>query len=157
MHLHTSSTLQFLIHCWRNIKERLHDQHFTESEIKNELDDIFGCQHGDVFAEGLVDANSEDEFDEKLETLQERWKAIEERNPPSEALVKRIDGTRLHGAYHHMLQRKHAIFMRALSSLSAWQAECLTNNCSCGTLLSMEPGGKGEITILHEKLGPFTS
>ena len=36
------------------------------------LADIFGCQHGDVFAEGLVDANSEDEFDEKLETLQER-------------------------------------------------------------------------------------
>ena len=54
------------------------------------LADIFGCQHGDVFAEGLVDANSEDEFDEKLETLQERWKAIEERNPPSEALVKEL-------------------------------------------------------------------
>ena len=66
------------IHCRRNIKERLHDQHFTESEIKNVLDDIFGCQHGNVFAEGLVDANSEGE---KLETLQEQWKAIEERNP----------------------------------------------------------------------------
>ena len=43
--------------------------------MKNVLDDIFSCQHGNVFAEGLVDANSEDEFDKKLETLQERWKA----------------------------------------------------------------------------------
>ena len=48
--------------------------------MKNVLDDIFGCKHEDVFAEGLVDANSENEFDKKLETLQERWKAIKERN-----------------------------------------------------------------------------
>ena len=35
----------------------------------------------DEFAEGLVDANSEDEFDRKLETLYKRGgRAIEERN-----------------------------------------------------------------------------
>ena len=77
---HFAVHLTCFIHCRRNIKERLHNQHFSESEIKNVLDDIFSCQHGDVFAEGLVDANSEDEFEKKLETLLERWKAIEERN-----------------------------------------------------------------------------
>ena len=78
---HFAVRLTCFIHCRRNIKEQLHDQHFTESEIKNVLDDIFGCQHENAFAEGLADANSEDEFDEKLETLQEQWKAIKERNP----------------------------------------------------------------------------
>ena len=77
---HFAVRLTCFIHCRRNIKERLHDQHFSESEMKNGLDDIFGCKHEDVFAEGLVDANSENEFDKKLETLQERWKAIKERN-----------------------------------------------------------------------------
>ena len=62
---HFAVHLTCFIHCRRNIKERLHDKHFTESEMKNVLDDIFGYQHGDVFAEGLFDANSEDSWWDK--------------------------------------------------------------------------------------------
>ena len=67
------------------------------------------------------------------------------------------ESTRLHGVYHHMLQQNHSSFMRAIHSLSACHTECLTSNSSCGTLLSLEPGGKGDITVIHTKARPFAS
>ena len=77
---------------------------------------------------------------ESLTNLQPWLDALACSTAGSAALVKKIDGTRLHGVYHDMLQPDHLMFMRALNSLSAWHTECQTTNSSCGTLLSLEPG-----------------
>ena len=44
------------------------------------LDDIFSSQQDEVFAEGLVDCSSNDEFTQKLPVLETRWKDIEACN-----------------------------------------------------------------------------
>ena len=80
---------------------------------------------------------------ESLRNLQNWLDAVASSSADSSSLVKRIDGSRLHGVYHNMLQRKHSIFMRTIQSMSEWHIECRRNACSCGTLLSLEPGGGG--------------
>ena len=52
------------------MKQKLHDMGFSTHDTKKILDDIFGYQIG---SEGLVDATSEDDFDEKLLGLTESW------------------------------------------------------------------------------------
>ena len=71
----------------------------------------------------------------------------------------KIDGTRLHGVYHHMLQPDHSTFLWALNSLSCWQTECQVTNSLCGTLLSLKPGGWGEkgITVVDMKARLFAT
>lgn len=44
------------------------------------LDDVFGVQQDEVFAEGLVDCTSDSEFSEKLKVLGKRWSDIEEHD-----------------------------------------------------------------------------
>lgn len=78
---HYAIRLTCFIHFRRNIKKRLHDQGFPESEARVVLDDIFGCQQGHVFSEGLVDCKSEEEFSSKLSSLELRWDNIEGANP----------------------------------------------------------------------------
>ena len=48
-----------------------------QSAIKEVVGDIFGCQQGSTFSEGLVGSNSDEEFNEKLCQLEERWKQFE--------------------------------------------------------------------------------
>ena len=60
-----ASRLSCFIHCRRNIKQQLRERHYPEEEIKAVLDDIFGVQQDDVFAEGLVDCKSDTDFREK--------------------------------------------------------------------------------------------
>ena len=67
-------------HIRRNIKMRLHEQKFPESAAREILNDVFGCQQGEVFSEGLADTMSNDEFEAKLATLESRWGKIEESN-----------------------------------------------------------------------------
>ena len=43
----------------------------------NVLEDIFGVQQDEIFAEGLVDCTSDSEFSEKLQVLEKRWNDIE--------------------------------------------------------------------------------
>ena len=69
---------------------------------------------------------------ESLSNLQAWLDAIGCSTAGSDSLVKKIDGTCLHGEYHQMLQRKHTAFIRALQTLHTWHTECLTNNFSCG-------------------------
>jgi hypothetical protein len=59
----------------------LHDHNFPESEAKQVLDDVFGCQQRHVFSEGLVDSKSEEEFSFKLSTLESRWASIKGAYP----------------------------------------------------------------------------
>ena len=72
--------LTCFIHFRRNIKMRLHEQKFPESAAREILNDVFGCQQGEVFSEGLADSKSNDEFEAKLASLESRWGKIEESN-----------------------------------------------------------------------------
>ena len=72
-----ASRLSCFIHCRRNIKQQLRAHHFPDAAIKSVLDDIFGVQQDEVFAEGLVDCTSDNEFSEKLQVLEKRWNGIE--------------------------------------------------------------------------------
>ena len=72
--------LSCFIHCRQNIKQQLRDRHFPEAVAKTVLDDIFGTQQGEVFAEGLVDSASNEEFSKKLQVLEKRWSEIESGN-----------------------------------------------------------------------------
>ena len=72
-----ASRLSCFIHYRQNIKQQLRDRHFPEAVAKTVLDDIFGIQLGEVFAEGLVDCASNEEFGRKLQMLEKRWNEIE--------------------------------------------------------------------------------
>ena len=74
----STSRLSCFFHCRRNIKQQLRDRHFPDAAIKSVLDDVFGVQQDEVFAEGLVDCTSDSEFSEKLQVLEKRWSDIEE-------------------------------------------------------------------------------
>ena len=53
------------------------DMGFPNDIVSEVLADIFGNNDGPTFYEGLVDCNSEDEFDSKLIMLEERWGGFE--------------------------------------------------------------------------------
>ena len=61
--------LSCILHLRRNVKQQLQARHFPEQHRKATLDEIFGCNKGTVYIEGLVDAVSCEEFDEKLLSL----------------------------------------------------------------------------------------
>lgn len=76
--------LQFAVHlrCFRHMRQDIQrkitaDMGFPNDIVSKVLADIFGNKDGPTFHEGLVDCNSEDEFDSKLIVLQERWGGFE--------------------------------------------------------------------------------
>ena len=76
--------LQFAVHlrCFRHMKQDIKrkltsDMGFPSDIASEVLADIFGNKEGPTFFEGLVDCNSEDEFDSKLSMLEERWEEFE--------------------------------------------------------------------------------
>ena len=69
--------LTCFIHFRQNIKRKLQELQYPESAIKEVVSDIFGCKQGSTLSEGLVDSNSDEEFNEKLNLLEERWKQLE--------------------------------------------------------------------------------
>ena len=74
---HYAVHLTCFIHCRRNVKCQLQALDYPESAIKEVLDDIFGCQQGSIFSEGLVDSSNEEEFTQKLEVLEKQWYELE--------------------------------------------------------------------------------
>ena len=66
------------IHVRRNVKNKLPERKFPENVANEITDDIFGKQVGSTYCEGLVDAQSEEVFYEKLEQKQVQWKKREE-------------------------------------------------------------------------------
>ena len=77
---HYASHLTCFIHCRRNIKSQLQALAYPECAIKEVLDDIFGCQTGNVFSEGLVDSANEEEFSHKLIAMEARWNQFEKEH-----------------------------------------------------------------------------
>ena len=57
-------------HFRQNVKRKLQELQYPESSMKEILGDIFGCKQGSTFSEGLVDSNSDEEFDEKLRKVE---------------------------------------------------------------------------------------
>ena len=76
--------LQFAVHlrCFRHMRQDIQRKMTTDIGFPNDIiseviADIFGNKDGPTFYEGLVDCNSEDEFNSKLIMLQERWGGFE--------------------------------------------------------------------------------
>ena len=65
-------------HVRRNVKDELCRLALPEDIRSEILDDIFGKKVGSVFYEGLVDAESDAKFTEKLELLQGKWNQHED-------------------------------------------------------------------------------
>ena len=77
---HYASHLTCFIHCRRNIKVQLQALEFPECAVKEVLDDIFGCQNGNVFSEGLVDSENEEVLSQKLPVMEKRWNEFEKEH-----------------------------------------------------------------------------
>ena len=60
-------------HCRENVKRKLRELNIPSEAIKEYISEIFGGQNGTTFIEGLADASSESEFDDKLGTLEDIW------------------------------------------------------------------------------------
>lgn len=69
--------LRCFIHVKDNVKRELDKRGVSSSVKKAILGEIFGTQEEEVKYEGLVDCSSEEEFQFKLENLEERWNAME--------------------------------------------------------------------------------
>ena len=71
-------------HCRENIKRKLRELHLPSSVSAEYLLDIFGGHKGTTFVEGLADAQSGTDFDDKLAALEEVWNKREEpfSSPP---------------------------------------------------------------------------
>ena len=81
--------LTCFIHFRRNIKTKLSECNIPSALSLKILNDIFGRRIGDTFVEGLVDANNDDDFQEKLASVQESWRSLEQ--PSTCDLEKFID------------------------------------------------------------------
>lgn len=76
-HFHFAIFLRCFIHFKNNVKRELTSRGFP-SEVKDLfMTEIFGKQEGTTKICGLVDRDSEEEFDEKLESLKEEWEKRE--------------------------------------------------------------------------------
>lgn len=60
-------------HCRHNIKQKLRDLSIPKEIVSEYLFEIFGGQSGTTFVEGLADASSDDNLDEKFTLLEEPW------------------------------------------------------------------------------------
>ena len=60
-------------HCRENVKRKLRELNMPSEPIKDYILEIFGGQNQTTFIEGLADANSERDFDEKLGVLEDVW------------------------------------------------------------------------------------
>lgn len=80
----------FAVHlrCFRHMKNDIErklttDMHFPKDAASQILAHIFGEKIGPTFYEGLVDCDSENDFDFKLQELEEEWKQLEKSNSAS--------------------------------------------------------------------------
>lgn len=62
--------------CLRNIKAKLSGCNIPSYLSVKILDDVFGKKVGDTFVEGLVDATDDEDFREKLSSMQESWQSL---------------------------------------------------------------------------------
>ena len=73
-----SIRLRCFIHFKDNIKRELNSRNISSENRSQFLYEIFGKQDGEVKYCGLVDSESAEEFEQKLESLKGKWNAREE-------------------------------------------------------------------------------
>ena len=81
--LHFAIFLRCFLHFKDNIKRELAGRGLEEGVRKQYMQEIFGKQEGNVKYYGLVDCDTEDEFDVKLESLKEKWEERENNSQSS--------------------------------------------------------------------------
>lgn len=69
------------IHARNNVKKNLRDRRFPESVVNEIANDVSGKPVGTTYCEGLVDAESEEVFYQRLEEKKLLWEQIEKENP----------------------------------------------------------------------------
>ena len=69
--------LRCFVHFKKNIEEKLRSLGIPRQVSQDILNDIFGKQEGNIRFDGLVDASSAEDFDKKLEELEEPWNTRE--------------------------------------------------------------------------------
>lgn len=62
--------------CLRNIKAKLSGYNIPSYLSVKILDDVLGEKVADTFVEGLVDATDDEDFREKLSSMQESWHSL---------------------------------------------------------------------------------
>ena len=65
--------LRCFIHFKKNVQEKLRDLGLPSHTSQQFLDDIFGKQDGNLKIEGLIDSTSAEDFQQKLEALEDHW------------------------------------------------------------------------------------
>ena len=69
--------LRCFVHMRDNIRRKLSDMLLPQSMQNTILHDIFGSQQGTVYTNGLIDAMSNSEFEQNLDTLKSKWNELE--------------------------------------------------------------------------------
>ena len=69
--------LRCFIHFRDNLRRELKRRGLPNKTIEEFITEIFGKQQGNTMHQGLVDCNSEEEFDVKLTGLKQKWDAQE--------------------------------------------------------------------------------
>ena len=116
--------LRCFIHFKKNIQERLRDLGIPTTVACAFLNDIFGSSVGGSRLEGLVDVSSMEDFDRKLESLEEVWNALlfveslahsstptltDTKLKSYEATCERISGKQLVLDHHHLFTQLTAL------------------------------------------------
>jgi hypothetical protein len=70
---HKATHLLCFLHVKRDIQRKLHDIGVAEQYARQYINDIFGYTVGEHFHEGLVDCDSESDYEEKIKTCCESW------------------------------------------------------------------------------------
>ena len=55
-----------------------------------------------------------------------------------------------------MKQPEHSLFCSAILGQTARTAQCMQNGLNAGTMVSIEPGGRGVSKMVQVMGGPFT-
>ena len=75
----SAKQLRCFIHLKRNITEKLKERAIANPDAQEFLADIFGKHCGTTYQEGLVDSNSQEDFESRLENCRSVWIACEAR------------------------------------------------------------------------------
>ena len=93
---------------------------------------------------------------QSLQNLHEWVDSLAMLSCKEDPIVSYDDKTRAHGFFHRMRQVEHTRFLINLNRLAVWLMQCQAANISCGKLLSIVPGERGSLTILHiPNVGPY--
>ena len=77
---------------------------------------------------------------------------------PSDGLVNTLTRHRkVKGVYHHLSGEEAHEFVKVIQvKLLDWSVQCTMQGLSAGSLLQSTASGRGQITLVAQKVGPFS-